>query len=179
MSDTVDQPRDKADLLTRIEAAHTELESALVGIPPDQLGTMRDAEGWTVADHLGHLAAWERSMLALFSGRPRHEGLGIDRATYESGDIDAINAAIRASSAGRSLDEAIADLERTHAELMAKVATMSDDDLRQPYAHFLPDEGGAGFGNDSGDPILWRLCGNTADHFAEHCADLLAMRTTR
>lgn len=176
MSDTADQPRDKADLLARIDAAHAELDSALVSIPPDQLASLRDAEGWTVADHLGHLAAWERSMLALFSGRPRHEGLGIDRETYEAGDVDAINAAVRASTAGRAPDAAIADLERTHAELMTKVATMSDDDLRQPYRHFLPDEPDSGFGNDSDDPILWRLCGNTADHFVEHCADLLAMR---
>ena len=176
MSDTPDQPRDKADLLARIDAAHAELDAAIIGIPADQLGSLRDAEGWSVADHLAHLTAWERSMLALFSGRPRHEGLGIDRETYEAGDINAINAAVRATSAGQSADAVIAAFERTHADMMARVTTMSDDDLRQPYAHFLPDEPGSGFGNDSGDPILWRLCGNTADHFAEHCADLLAMR---
>jgi len=176
MSDPTDQPRDKADLLVRIDAAHSELESAIVGIPADQLGSLHDAEGWSVADHLAHLAAWERSMLALFSGQPRHEGLGIDRETYESGNIDAINAAVRATSAGQSADAAIADFEKTHADLMARVATMTDDDLRQSYPHFLPDEPGSGFGNDSGDPILWRLCGNTAEHFVEHCAMLLAVR---
>ena len=172
MSETVDQPRDKADLLARIDSTWAELEAAIVGIPPDDLSRLRDANGWSIADHLAHLAAWERSMLALFASRPRHEGLGIDRETYERDDIDEINAAIRNAAAGQSPDAAIATLEQTHADLMARVATLTDEDLRQPYSHFLPDEPG----DESGEPILWRLCGNTADHFAEHCLMLAEMR---
>ncbi len=171
MSDA-DGPRDKADLLARIDASWTSLQGFIDSTDPESLTAVRDAEGWSVADHLSHIAAWERAMLYLLQGRPRHEGLGVDERIYLDGGFDELNAAIRDQTKDRSLDEALADLRWTHEQFLGQLDRLTDGDLRQPYCHFLPDEPGA----DTGEPILWRLCGNTAEHFAEHCADLLAMR---
>lgn len=157
-------PRDKADLLARIESSWAALESVIGGADPVKLTESRDAEGWSVTDHLSHIAAWERSMLYLLQGRPRHEGLGVDKQLYLDGGFDEINAAIHDQTKDRSLDDALADLRWTHEQLLSQLDRLSDADLRQTYSHFLPDEPG----QETGEPILLRLAGNTYEHYDEH-----------
>ena len=103
-------------------------------------------------------------MVFLFDGRPRHEGLGVSRELYESDEIDAINAAIREQNARLSLDEARTLLASVHREMLARLDTLTYNDLFKPYAHFLPDEPG----DDDGSPIIGRVWGNTGGHYAEH-----------
>ena len=40
----------------------------------------------------------------------------------------------------------------------------SDADLRKTYSHYQPDEPG----EDSGEPIMRWVAGNTYEHYAEH-----------
>jgi hypothetical protein len=157
-------PRDKADLLARIDASWTALQGFIDGTDPMKLTESRDAEGWSVKDHLSHIAAWERSMLYLLQGRPRHEGLGVDEQLYLDGGFNEINAAIHDQTTDRSLDEALADLRWTHEQLLDQIDRLTDADLRQTYSHFLPDEPG----DETGEPILGRLAGNTYEHYDEH-----------
>ncbi len=159
-----DTPRSKADLLGRIDAAWTSLQQFIDGTDVKQLTEPVDAEGWSVKDHLSHLAAWERSMLFLLQGRPRHEGLGVSEQLYLADDVDALNAAIHDQTKGRSLNEAVADLRTTHEQLIGEIEARSDTDLQQPYSYFLPNEPG----EESGEPIMLRLAGNTYEHYEEH-----------
>lgn len=157
-------PQDMADVLARINDAYATLQATLDGWSAAQMTGPTDAAGWTVKDHIAHLAAWERSMVFLFDGRPRHEGLGVSAALYHRDEIDAINAAIRDRNAGLSLDEARALLDSVHRELLARLDTRTYNDLLKPYSHYLPAEPG----DDDGSPILDRVMGNTANHYAEH-----------
>lgn len=166
MSEDQEPPHDKAELLGRIDAAWTSLQQFIDGTDPKWLTEPVDAEGWSVKDHLSHIAAWERSMLFLLQGRPRHEGLGVSEQLYLNEDVDAINAAIYDQTKGRSLDETVAELRTTHGQLIGQIAARSDSELQQPYSYFLPDEPG----EESGEPIMLRLAGNTYEHYEEHRA---------
>lgn len=158
------EPRDKTELLAQIDASWTTLQRFIDETGSARLTESRDAEGWAAKDHLAHIAAWERSMVFLLEGRPRHEGLGVDERTYLDGDEDTINAEIQRQTSDRALDEVLADLRGTHQQLVGQIAALSNEDLRRTYAHFLPDEPG----EEAGAPILDRLVGNTYEHYDTH-----------
>jgi uncharacterized protein (TIGR03083 family) len=157
-------PRDKTDLLARIERSWAELERTIGRLGDAQLTGPRDGGGWAVKDHLAHLAAWERSMAYLLRGRPRHEGLGVDERTYLEGDEDEINDAIFRLGRDRPLPETLADWRETHRQLLATLAGLGDADLQKTYSDYLPDEPG----EETGEPIVGRLAGNTYEHYDQH-----------
>jgi hypothetical protein len=159
-----ERPVTKAQLLQETNQAWSELNTALDNLTDAQMTDIRDPQGWAVKDHLTHLAAWERSMVFLFEGRPRHEGLGVDEQVYREGGDDGINAAIQARDNDLTAAEARSQLRDVHAQLMQIVEPMSDEDLMKPYSHFLPGEPG----RDDSSPIFFRVHGNTAGHFEEH-----------
>lgn len=156
----------KAALLAAIDPAWTALNAAIDRLSEDQLTARRDAQGWTVKDHLIHLTAWERSVIFLLQGKPRHDGLGVSADVYLHGDDDAINAAIYQQRRTLPLAEALAQFRAVHQQLMRMLQPLSDADIQQPYRHYLPNEPG-----DGGDrPVIDLISGNTVHHFAEHLA---------
>ncbi len=157
-------PPTRDELIAGLNTAWDELQATISELGPARLTVPTDPNGWTGQDHLDHIAAWERSMTALFRGRPRHEGLGIDARTYFTDDIDTINAAIRETTRGRSLEATIEDLTTTHTDFTSIVAGLTDDQLLLPYAHYLPDEPG----EPDPSPIAWRVQGNGGEHIREH-----------
>jgi hypothetical protein len=161
----------KAELMADIEQSWTALTAALDGLTEDQMTGPRDAEGWTVKDHLIHLDFWERSVIFFLNGRPRHEGLGVEEALYLKGDDDEINAVIYQQHRERPLGEVLAQLRDTHQQLMKLLQPLTDADLQKPYRHYLPDEPGKGEGPLAMDVIH----GNTAYHFREHLSWIEAL----
>ncbi len=125
---------------------------------------IRDAQGWAVQDHLVHLAAWERSVVVFLQGMPRHEGLGVDKQLFHSGDEDAVNAAIQGQRKDISLDEALNELRTVHGELLRLVAPLSDDDLYRANSDYQPEE----TGERDERPVIGMIYGNTANHYREH-----------
>ncbi len=153
----------KAELLAEIERTWPVLNATLERLAPPQLAA-KDAQGWTVKDHVVHMAAWERSVVFLLQGKPRHEGLGVNEALYEQNDVDAINAAIQQQHAELSFADALEQLRSVHGQMMSRLHTLTDVDLQRSYRHYLPDEPGEG----DGPPVINVIYGNTADHFREH-----------
>jgi hypothetical protein len=154
----------KALLMSEIESSWPQLNAAIEQLTDEQMTELKDAEGWSVKDHLAHIAAWERSMVYLFQGKPRHEGLGVDESLYLNGNDDAINAVIQQQCAHLTPAEALAEMRSVHSQLMRLIEPMSDEDLQKPYSHYLPGQPG----EDDGTPILARVYGNSAGHFKEH-----------
>ena len=154
----------KAELLEDIEKAWPELQAYLSRLSESQLTTIKDAEGWTVKDHIIHMTAWERSVVFFLQGKPRHEGLEVDVEVYLRHDDDEINAAVYEARKDLPYSEALGQFREVHAQLMRLVEQMTDDDLQKPYSHFLPNEP-----RDGDEPTaLDMIYGNTADHFSEH-----------
>lgn len=166
-------PEDAALLLERIDRSWAALDGAVRGLSEQQLSEP-GADGWAITDHLVHIAAWERSALALVQRRPRHEALGVGEATYEAHDVDRVNDAIYRANRGRPLADVLRDLAETHAQMRAKLAELSPADLARPYDQYLPDQGGDQTGPRR--PILDWIVGNTYEHFDEHRAWMAARR---
>ncbi len=154
----------KAELVSEIEAAWTKLNATLDHLTHAQMTEARDAEGWTVKDHLAHIAAWERSVVVFLQGKPRHVGLGVDEQLYLAGYEDAINAAIQERRKHVSLPEVLADLRAVHGQLLSLIEPLSDDELYKANSDWQPD----GPGERDERPIIGMIYGNTANHFREH-----------
>lgn len=159
-------PRDMAELRRRIDRDWAALGALLAPLSAARLTTPTDEQGWSIKDHLAHLTAWERSIVSLLRGRPRHEGLRVDAATYQGGDFDVINAAIHEQSKDRPVADVLADFHATHGHLLAALASLTDADLARTYSSYLPDEPG----EESGAPIVGWIEGNAHDHYREHMA---------
>ncbi len=160
----------KSELLSAIDRDWLALQSALARMDEAQMAGVQDGEGWTVKDHLVHIAAWERSTVYFLQGKARHTGLGVDEATYLAGDDDVINAAVYRQTAGTRLPQAVEELQSVHRELLALLQGMSDEDLQQPYRHYLPDEPGAGDG-----PAINLVYNSSANHYREHLAGMAGL----
>ncbi len=154
----------KAELLSQMGGAWTELNGSLERLTPAQMTEIRDAQGWAVKDHLVHMAAWERSVVVYLHGKPRHEGLGVDEELYLSGGEDAINAAIQEQHKDVPIADALADLREVHAQLLGLIEPMGDGELYRVSSDFQPEAGG----ERDERPIIGMIYGNSANHFREH-----------
>ena len=161
----------KADLLAEIEHTWASLNAALDRLTEAQMTALKDAQGWSVKDHLIHLAVWERSVVFFLQGKPRHAGLGVDEALFLKGSDDDVNAVVFQQSKDRPLAEALAQFRDVHQQLLKLLAPLTEADLQKPYRHYLPDEPGEG----DGPPAINVIYGNSAQHFAEHLAWIEAL----
>jgi hypothetical protein len=152
----------KAELLATIESAWASLEAALDRLTDRQKTTLKDAQGWTIKDHLIHLTAWERSVVFFLQGRPRYAGLDVAQALYENGSADDVNAVIFHQRKAMPLAEAAAQFGKVHQQLIQLLEPLTDADLQKPYQAFLPEE----LGDDR--IALDVIYSNTAGHFGEH-----------
>ncbi|HEX5503920.1 MAG TPA: ClbS/DfsB family four-helix bundle protein [Thermomicrobiales bacterium] len=157
-------PRDKAELLARIDRSWAALLETVGRLGDAQLAAPRDAAGWAIKDHLAHLAAWERSIVYLLRGQPRHEGLGIDEATYWAGDMERDNVAIHERTRDLPPAAVLESLRDVHRQMLDAIAGLTDADLSKTYAQYLPDEPG----DDKGTPIAEYIASDTYEHFDEH-----------
>jgi uncharacterized protein (TIGR03083 family) len=117
------------------------------------------ADGWTVKDHLAHIAAWEYSLLALIEGNDRERAMGLSAAVE---GIDNVNEAVRKLHETDTPDEALAYFRDSHARLVAALGKLSDADLQKPYSHYQPKD------PDEKRPVVGWVAGNTHEHYAEH-----------
>lgn len=120
-------------------------------------------DGWSAKVHVGHIAAWERSLLALLRGENRPRGMGVAPEVYRALDNDALNALLAARTQTQPLDEVRADAERVHAEVVALLDSMSESDLERPYSHFQPNDPPY-----NPNPVFGWVNGNTWGHYEEH-----------
>ncbi len=161
---TLSMPTTLNELLTAIDWGWADWNAALDQLTDDQWRSLRDEKGWTVVDHIGHIARWERSAAYFLRGLPRHEGLGVDEALYLQGNDDAINAAIQLQTRSASPAEIRTLAQADHDDLRTVLSQLDESQLSKSYRHFLPDEPGDG----DGPPAMEVVFGNSAGHYAEH-----------
>jgi hypothetical protein len=154
----------KTELLAEIEEKWTDLKAVLDHLTETQLVELRDAQGWTVKDHVIHMTRWERSVVYFLQGKPRFQGLDVDEALYLHGTEDAINDAIFQKAHDLPLGNTFHQFRETHQQLLTLLKPLTDSDLHRHYRAFLPDEPGQGEGPEAIEVIL----GNTSGHYAEH-----------
>src|SRR5260370_13002097 len=119
--------------MARIEAGWKQL-GELVNQVEDAAGLNKvGADGWTVKDHLAHVAAWEHSLLALLEGRDRAGAMGLSEPLEE---IDSINEAIRKLHATDTAEEALGYFRYSHSQLMPTIANPDETTLDTPDTHY-------------------------------------------
>jgi uncharacterized damage-inducible protein DinB len=155
------EPRSTRELTDRILAARSELKQVFSGLSEAQMIQPGADGGWSVKDHLAHLAAWERGIVALLNRQPRWPAMGLDEETVDRSEEDEINAMLDQLNRGRALADVLADFEQAHRDMLAVLERLSFDDLLKPYSDYDP-------GVDSRNPVLGSITGNTCDHYTEH-----------
>jgi len=159
----------KADLLPQLEEQWDALHALFNILTDYQLTQIKNPDGWAIKDHVAHLTAWENSVIALLTGIPRHEGLGIAQALYNSDDLDAINKAIFDMHKDDPTHVVFPEFHKSHEKLLSLIDVLSDEDLNKGYGHFLPTETGGHL------PVINVIYGNTVHHFKEHLGWIEAM----
>lgn len=145
-----DDPTTTGATLTRSELLQTigrewdELRKTIEGIGEEQL-TEPGPDGWTIKDHLAHLAHWEIYLLAVLEGRDGRAELFLE-PDQKAGE-DEINAGLQKRDAALPLAEVRRRLDEAHANVIARLETLDEADLQ----HHMP-----------------HIRGNTAEHLSEH-----------
>ncbi|HEY7021031.1 MAG TPA: DinB family protein [Ktedonobacterales bacterium] len=159
------QPRNTEELLARIADGWAILHQRIAPLSSAQLTASGPDGGWSVKDHLAHLATWEGMLITLLEGKPIPTAFGMSRAEYDALEsTDALNAVIAEQHKGFSLDEVMRRSEETHTRLVALIGALPDEDLSKPITFFQPDD------PDGPDerPVLVKIIGDTYGHYAEH-----------
>jgi len=151
----------KSGFLSALDKGWNDLRAYLETLTPDQMTLPTDAAGWTVKDHLIHLAVWEDGMYALLQGLSRREYMGVEKAVWDSGDFDRINAVIQQRHKDMPLDEAMRTLADVHQRFVEKIGTLAEEDFQRPYNSYQPE-------SSRNDPVMQPLMGNTFEHYEEH-----------
>jgi uncharacterized damage-inducible protein DinB len=159
--ETEDYPRTMEEVHAYLDAARGRLLAVVEPRSDEEIARV-GPEGWSVKDHLTHLAMWERSMHAVLTGGDKAAALGVPAEVYASPGYDDTNEIIRARWAGVSRAEAMAMLAEARAGTLAILAGMTYDDLMRPYAHYQPGS------PEKTDPVAYWLAGNTWQHDDEH-----------
>lgn len=159
----------KADLLAHIEEQWNALHGLFNILTDHELTEIKNPDGWSIKDHVAHMTAWENFVIATLTGHPRHEGLGIPKAVYDTDDIDTINKAIFELHKDEPTHVVFPAFHHTHQKLLALIEQLSDEDLNKAYSHFLPTDSGGHL------PVINVIYGNTAHHFKEHLGWIQAM----
>ncbi len=160
-------PVTKANVLRFIARGWDDLQACLATLTEAQFTQPTDAAGWTVKDHLIHLAVWEDGLRDLLAGGSQREGMGLDAATW-SQDNDPINAVIQQRHRSLSLMDVRRVSAESHAKLLAQINTLADADLMRPYRTYDTQ-------TDEEQPVIGWIVGNTFMHYAEHKPWMLAI----
>ncbi len=126
----VEDPRSAdADDFHRDASPHErDLDALLATVPVDRWDTDTPTTGWTLRDHIGHLADWATEGVRAIEvfGRRGHWLADPDEG------IDAWNQRMVDESRGETVTETLARYREASAALHDAVDTLTDDDLRSP-----------------------------------------------
>lgn len=151
----------KDELLRLSEEQYAVYEHHFSKLSEDELTKLKDDAGWSVKDHLYHLALAEGGMIALLDGKPIYENLGVDVESYKQGD-DVVNAITQKRYRDLPLKEVLDTLKHNHQQLMEKIRATDEAELLRPFNEFQPEN------TPREGSVLLALSYNTFHHYEEH-----------
>ncbi|MBI1277970.1 MAG: ClbS/DfsB family four-helix bundle protein [Anaerolineaceae bacterium] len=161
----------KAELLDKIQASWDEINEFLASLSTSQKTQPTDAAGWTVKDHVIHMAAWEDGLTAMLDKQMRREHMGIDEATWKNGD-DAINAMMQQRYQNLTWDEVERKRHEVHNHVLKQIDGLSDESLQLPYHEYNPN-------SPSTRHLDSLIGGSTYYHYDEHLPWMAAIAAGR
>jgi len=88
MSERNPPPSGPAELRAQLDAGLAPFLAVIDRLSAPPLTELRDAAGWTVRDHLTHLAAWADGVAALLRREDRWAAMGLTIAPSPGDDLD-------------------------------------------------------------------------------------------
>jgi uncharacterized RmlC-like cupin family protein len=156
-------PTTRLDLLHLIHDTRTELEAAIAAVPADRREEPLPS-GLSLKDLLAHVTFWERYLLDRLEAAAA--GHGVTSLPYEvNAEVDAINARVLAQHQSQSWEVVRFDFEDVHRRALAVIEQLSEADI------FDPTRSQAVIGDDA-HTVLEHIYAETAEHFAEHAAEI-------
>jgi uncharacterized damage-inducible protein DinB len=144
----------REELLTRFHATRRELLEAIAGLDPGHL-TEPTIDGWSVKDHLFHLAAWD----GIRAEEVERISAGHDSTWRMTRDQDAaFNTLIHALHRDLGIEQAFWELARSRERLLAAIDGATPRGL---------------------DGSLYGEAGLLSNHEAQHAAWIRGWRTER
>lgn len=123
------------ELLLLMNEARGELEAFVAGVPPEELVGPRK-NGWTVKDHLFHLATWDLYLIAVLDREPRVPALGLDHDPHAP--FDEVNSVFFERGRDLPLNQVLGMFRGNRARIIERVRGFSESDLARPAADFQP-----------------------------------------
>ncbi|MBK8024419.1 MAG: ClbS/DfsB family four-helix bundle protein [Chloroflexi bacterium] len=155
-----EMPQTKTELLLKLEDGWDTFMGLIRRMDDAVLTGPADDAGWTIRDHIAHLAVWEDGIGALLNRESRTERMGIEESAWATG-VDHINAVIQQRYKDVPLARVLEMFEEIHHELIAVLQTLSDEDLQRPYNTFAPE-------SKRDDPVVVAIVDNSYGHYEEH-----------
>lgn len=151
-------PDTKAALLARIRADRAALEATLARLDEAAL-TRPAADGWSIKDHLFHIAAWLAKTMAGLQDRPGQDALGVPNTVFDAGDDDSVNVLLQQHGQSRPLAEVLSQFRTTHVDALRFLETLPEARLNTPYNPADPSDTRR---------AIDAIAGNTYEHDEEH-----------
>lgn len=157
------------ELLGRVNDSWQALQGLLDSLDDETLAAKDPDSGWAIVDHLNHIAAWERGIAYLLTGKPRTEGMGITAEQWRDLTMDEVNDVLVEHGRRRTTAETLAYSRAVHAEMVAALNGLEVADLLRDYASFDAD------GAFPGRPMIGWVVGDTFEHYDEHAGYIREM----
>lgn len=155
-------PTQKPELMSLIDERWAALQ--------ELLGRLSEAEmerplgdGWSAKQHVFHVAVWEKSLLGLLRKEDRGRAMGVPADLWAAHDLEGLNKFIAEDAAPRSVSSVLAEAEETHAQVLALLESMTQEQLGLPYSDYQPFDA-----EPNAKPVAGWVHGDTWDHYNEH-----------
>lgn len=148
----------KSDLLEHIRDEWNALTHATAPLAEQQM-TECSAGEWSIKDHLAHIAAWEKFLLASqFQGQSPEAALGFAPAVLERNDENEMNTIFWERNRGRTVADVLAESKEVHAALLTALEQAAEREMQTPTCMVGPRV------EPRTNWVIW----NTYEHYAEH-----------
>ena len=150
------------EMLEELDKTREELLVTIEALPDDALRQPGVMDGWSVADLLAHMVAWESEMV---TGLLRiDQGKTPTQLIAAFDDIDGYNARRYQENKDRELDRIFEDLRGVRIQLEEWLAEFSDSDLNDPQRYSW----------SRGLPLWHIIAENSFRHESEHLPQIKA-----
>jgi hypothetical protein len=151
-------PGSKAELMSAIRREWKLLMDVVDKLDEHKM-TALDEGGWSPKDNLAHLSEWMNSLMGYhIDKRPAEEVMRLTPEQTEGWDMEIINPVLFERNKDRSIQDVLDELKQTYEKLLAKLDSMSFEDLLKPHHADDPEK----------RPLLMWVLGDTTEHFEEH-----------
>lgn len=148
----------KDELLASIRRDRARLGALVASVPRERLTEPVLEGGWSVKDHMSHIAAWERMIVAHLQDGSDARVAGMDSESYAAATLDELNDHLYRRHRDAAVERVRDEFRAAHEAIVAYIELMPEDRLPAVYWNDDP----------SARTVLEKIAGDTYLHYREH-----------